>query len=50
VILRWSWLALLEDAFDDGGLFGGAGAEVPGRGLERAVPEQGLDRVGAALA
>jgi hypothetical protein len=30
---------LLEGSFDDGGLFGFAGPEVPGRGFQRAVAE-----------
>lgn len=42
---------LVEDAFDDGGLLGGAGPEVPAGVLDRRVAEQGLDLggVGAAL-
>jgi len=45
------WL-LLEDCLDNGGLFGCAGAEVAGRGVEGRVTEQGLDLrdVGATLA
>lgn len=45
-------LSLLEHGFDDGGLFGGAGAEVAGAGFDGGVVEQGLDLgdVGAALA
>jgi len=49
--LHAMWL-LLEDCLDDGGLFGCAGAEVAGRGVEGGVTEQGLDLrdVGATLA
>ncbi|GAB3086004.1 hypothetical protein [Micromonospora schwarzwaldensis] len=41
----------VEDALDEGGLFGGAGAEVAGGGVEGGVAEQGLSlgRVGATL-
>lgn len=41
-----------EDALDDGGVLGRAGPEVPGRGVDGGVAEQGLDLggVGAALA
>ena len=43
---------MVEDCFDDGGGFGGAGAEVSGGAVECGVAEQGLDLgdVGAALA
>jgi hypothetical protein len=41
---------LVEDALDDGGLFGGPGAEVPGGGFQRAVAEQGLDLGGVSTA
>ena len=44
---------LVEDALDDGGGgLGGAGAEVPGAGVQGGVAEEGLDLggVGAALA
>lgn len=44
--------SVVEDALDDGGVLGRSGAEVPGRGVEGSVSEQGLDlgRVGSALA
>ncbi len=43
---------LLEDAVDDGGLLGVAGAEVAGGGLDGGMAEESLDLggVGAALA
>jgi hypothetical protein len=43
---------LLEDAVDDGGLFGVAGAEVAGGGFDGGLAEERLDLcgVGAALA
>ena len=43
---------LVEDALDDGGGLGRAGAEVPGAGVQGGVAEEGLDLsdVGAALA
>jgi hypothetical protein len=34
---------LVEDALDDGGDLGGAGAEVPGAGVQGGVAEEGLD-------
>jgi len=42
---------VLKYAFDDGGVLGGAGAEVAGSGVEGGMAEEGLDlgRVGAAL-
>jgi hypothetical protein len=42
---------LVEDALDDGSGLGGAGAEVPGAGVQGGVAEEGLDLggVGAAL-
>jgi hypothetical protein len=43
---------LVEDVLDDGGGLGGAGADVPGAGVQGGVAEEGLDLggVGAALA
>lgn len=35
--------SVVEDALDDGGVLGRSGAEVPGRGVEGSVSEQGLD-------
>jgi hypothetical protein len=47
-----SELGLLENALDDFGLFGLAGAEVAGSGLDGGQTEEGLDLggVGSALA
>ena len=43
---------LVEDTLNDGGGLGGAGAEVPGAGVQGGLAEEGLDLggVGAALA
>ncbi|MFI7538218.1 hypothetical protein [Streptosporangium sp. NPDC049376] len=39
-----------EDLVDDGGLLGRASAEVAGAGLDRGMPEQGLDLSGFGAA
>lgn len=43
---------MIEDPLDDGGVLGRSGAEVPGRGVDGGVAEEGLDLggVGSALA
>jgi hypothetical protein len=44
--------SVIEDPLDDGGVLGWSGAEVPGRGVDGGVAEEGLDLggVGPALA
>ena len=46
-----SGLLVSEDALDDFGVLGWPGTEVPGRGVDGCVPEQGLDLggIGSAL-